>query len=97
MKKNKTRPVLVISTNKSLIDRALIIELGSDRINDNSIFFYSYVNKIGEQKDSYIFPDRIHTVNRYYLRDKNKLRNRKIPIEIREQILIFTKKIFNEE
>jgi hypothetical protein len=88
---------MVISTNKLLLDRALIVELGSNKINENSIYFYSYTDKLGNRKDSYIFPDRIHTVYKYYLHDRNKLKNQKVPQSVRESILNFVKKVFKEE
>jgi mRNA-degrading endonuclease toxin of MazEF toxin-antitoxin module len=34
---NKTRPVLVISTNHNLMDRALVVEISTQKVNKNSI------------------------------------------------------------
>jgi hypothetical protein len=39
------RPVAVISDACSLENRALVIELSSHRINENSIFWFSYHSK----------------------------------------------------
>ncbi|MDR0676413.1 MAG: type II toxin-antitoxin system PemK/MazF family toxin [Elusimicrobiota bacterium] len=71
---NKYRPVLVISDNEKLIDRCLIVEMSTHCLNEYSIELSKYFSKRHKiEKTSYILPDRIHTINRKYLKNRNRI------------------------
>ncbi|MDR0825994.1 MAG: hypothetical protein LBM72_01885 [Mycoplasmataceae bacterium] len=96
---DKRRLILVISDNDKLIKKSLIVELGSNPLNENSILFDKYLSKRHNiKKSSYVWPDCMHTIDRWRLTDRNRVKG--IPIikqDIRTQVIQFAKEIINYE
>jgi hypothetical protein len=80
------------------MDRALVVEISTQKVNKNSIEWFTYFSKLHNvDKTNYILPDRIHTIPRWLLTDGNKLKTRTIPQDIKIKIENFVKDVFNNE
>ena len=95
---NKKRPVLVICDNDYLANKCLIVELSThDDNNPYRIKWYDfYSRKANKIKTSYILPNRIHTINRAYLTNKDETHNKNntsLSQDLKDKIYSFIKKL----
>ncbi|MDR1234878.1 MAG: hypothetical protein LBJ97_02215 [Mycoplasmataceae bacterium] len=64
----------------------------------SSILWYKYFSKYHkEYKNSYILPNRIHTIDRKHLTDDKKIKTHKLDNATKNKIIDFVGKILNDK